>query len=284
MKGVAFLVPGRMQSRPGPLPPTWDDVLAGRATTEEVARREEGDGALLSWEEVDALNRSGVFEFQSHTHRHARIHVGPQLEGFLTPGARHGYVAMDVPLIAGQGGDLLPHEAPLGTPLFRSAPRTSEALRFHEDPAVRTRCVDAVAAAGGGPFFSRAGWEGELRRLVDRPVRGRIEAAAERADAIRLELADSKRAIEERTGRPVEHLCYPWHAWGPTARRLAAEVGYRAAFCGKRPGVPITRPGGDPQAIARIGEDYLELLPGRGRSDLRTVLARKWSRRRGGRT
>jgi len=47
--------------------------------------------------------------------------------------------------------------------------------------------------------------------------------------------------------------------------------------------VPITKPGGDPLAIARIGEDYVELLPGRGRDSLVDVLRRKWSRRmRGG--
>jgi hypothetical protein len=78
-------------------------------------------------------------------------------------------------------------------------------------------------------------------------------------------LADSRRLIEERTGRRVVHLCYPWHVAGPTARRLAAEVGYETAFCGKVPGVPITRPGGDPLSIARIGEDYVELLLGGGR-------------------
>ena len=85
--------------------------------------------------------------------------------------------------------------------------------------------------------------------------------------------------IEERTGRAVVHLCYPWHAWGPTTRRLARDAGYRTAFCGKVRSVPITLAGGDPMAIARIGEDYLELLPGRGRTDLTTILRRKWDRR-----
>ena len=36
--------------------------------------------------------------------------------------------------------------------------------------------------------------------------------------------------------------------------------------------MPITLPGGDPMRIARIGEDYVELLPGRGRADLASVL------------
>jgi len=82
----------------------------------------------------------------------------------------------------------------------------------------------------------------------------------------------------------VIHLCYPWHASGRTARRIAREAGYRTAFCGKVTGVPITRPGGDLERIARIGEDYVELLPGRGRQSLTSVLARKWSRRFRGRT
>jgi hypothetical protein len=77
------------------------------------------------------------------------------------------------------------------------------------------------------------------------------------------------------------HLCYPWHVSGPTARRLARELGYLTSFCGKVPGVPITLPGGDPHAVARIGEDYLELLPGQGRSDIAEVLRHKWVRRLG---
>ena len=63
----------------------------------------------------------------------------------------------------------------------------------------------------------------------------------------------------------------------------ALPIWYRTAFCGKVPGVPITLPGGDPLAVSRIGEDYVELLPGRGRTDLASILKQKWNRRRGGR-
>ena len=64
--------------------------------------------------------------------------------------------------------------------------------------------------------------------------------------------------------------------------RLAAEAGYTAAFCGKVEGTPITRAGGERLAIARVGDDYVETLPGRGRRGLATILARKWRRRLGG--
>ncbi len=284
MRGIVFLVPGRTPSRPGALPPTLDDVRQGSAKADAVLGREAADGAFLSWEEVAAMSRSGLFDFQSHTFSHARIHTGPQVEGFVTPSLRHGYAAMDVPLLHGDGCDVLAADAPLGVPFFRSEPRTSEALRFFEDPAVRRACVDAVAQEGGAGFFYRKGWQKTLRRLVDdRSIGGRLETPEERETAIRAELERAKIAIEERTEREVLHLCYPWHVSGPTARRLAREVGYRTAFCGKVEGVPITLPGGDPLAIARVGEDYVELLPGKGRGSLSGILRLKWSRRLGGR-
>jgi peptidoglycan/xylan/chitin deacetylase (PgdA/CDA1 family) len=284
MKGIVFLVPGRTSSRPGPLRATWDDVREGHAKGAAVLSRETGDTPFLSWEEIDVLSRSGLFDFHSHTLTHARIHTGPQLAGFLTPPLTRGYAAMDVPLIRDREGDRLAGDVPLGTPLFRSEPRTSEALRFIEEPGVRTACVETVAAEGGEGFFYRKGWERSLRRLVDgRRVEGRLESAEEREAAIRQELSDARTQIEARTGKPAIHLCYPWHVAGPTARRLARELGYRTAFCGKVRGVPITLPGGDPLSISRVGEDYVELLPGRGRMDLASILRRKWTRRlRGG--
>lgn len=277
MKGVVFLVPGRMSPSDAPPGPTWDEVTA-RA---RVADREKGDGAFLSWSEVGALQASGLFDFQSHTMSHARVHTRGRLAGFVTPDLRRGYAAMDVPLVE-EGGRLLPAAAlPLGTPFFESEPRTSEALRFREDAWVRAAAVDRVASEGEA-FFERPDWRTALAKLVphsDRGVAGTFEAPVERDRAIREELAAAKRVIEERTGAEVVHLCYPWHVSGPTARALAREVGYRTAFAGKVPGVPLSLPGGDPHAIARVGEDYVELLPGRGRASLSEVLARKWRRR-----
>ena len=261
MTGIVFLVPGRTPARPVPAP-------AG------------GEG-LLSWEQVEALARSGPFEFQSHSLTHARVHVGPRVVGFVTPAARRGYAAFDVPMIHARGRDLLGEEVPLGTPLLASEPRLGEARRFYEDESIREAPVRAVADAGGEAFFARPGWEAVLARTVRRRAPGRWETGAEMEAAIRRELAESKRAIEERTQRPVIHLCHPWHVAGKTTLRLMREVGYRTAFAGKVAGVPLTLAGGDPYCIARIGEDYVELLPGEGRLTLGEVLRRKWRRRMG---
>jgi peptidoglycan/xylan/chitin deacetylase (PgdA/CDA1 family) len=280
MKAVVFVIPGRTRSRPGPLPPTLDDLEPGQGAG-ALLDREEGPEAFLLWEEIEELARSGLFDVQSHSLSHARVHVSPQLAGFMSPEARRGYGPLDVPLIQQDGRELFAPELPLGTPLLRSEPRLSESLRFLEDEGVREACVARVAEEGEG-FFYRKGWERELRRIAARRhLAGRLEAPEDRERAIRRELAESKRLIEERIGRPAIHLCYPWHVAGPTARRLAREAGYRTAFCGKVQGVPITLAGGDPQAIARVGEDYVELLPGRGRSDLASILRLKLARRLG---
>jgi peptidoglycan/xylan/chitin deacetylase (PgdA/CDA1 family) len=281
MRGVVFLVPGRVPSRTGPPAPTWSDVEAGRVPADAVLLREQRGAAFLSWEEIEALARDGVFEFQSHTLLHSRVHVAPEVVDFVSPAVQEGYAAMDVPLVASEGRDLLAPEVPLGTPLLRSLPRTSEAVRFLEEPGLRAEPVRVAEEEGGARFFERPDWRGRLRAtLRGRAVAGRTESPAEREEALRGELAGARSLLEQRLGRRVLHLCYPWHAAGETARRLAREAGYLTAFCGKVPGVPLTTPGGDPERIARVGEDWLELLPGRGRHRLRDVLGRKIARTR----
>jgi len=280
MKAIAFLVPGRMNS--GAPRPMWDDVPAAGASL-SVVDEDGGTRPFVSWEEVELLSSSGLFDLESHTLLHARVHTSPRVVGFMTPRLREGYAAMDVPLVAEGGIDLLAPDVPLGTPLLASQPRTAEVVRFFEDPAIRRACVSKVEREGEA-FFTRKGWEQTLWGILKgRPIDGRRESEEERRAALLREIRESKSLIEERLGKPVAHLCYPWHAGGATCRQLAEQTGYRAAFGGKVPGVPITLPGGDLWPVARISEDFVLLLPGKGRATLRGVLARKWARRAEGR-
>lgn len=264
MKAVVFLVPSRV----GDEPP--------RAIAEGTLAAPSANEGFLSWSEIEILARTGLFEFESHSLSHARVHVAPKVVDFVGPGAREGYRSLDVPRIHEGGGDVPVADIPLGTPLLASEPRLGEALRFFEEEAARSA---AVRRAADESLFANPQWREELRRLTPDPVAGRFETAEEQAAAIRRELLGSKTLIEERTGRPVSHLCYPWHVSGPTSERIAREAGYRTAFSGKVKGVPVTRPGGDLSRIARIGEDWLETLPGKGRRSAFSVLRSKWRRR-----
>lgn len=280
MRGTVFVVPGRLTTRVGPTRPNLEDVWRGASTLADVRAREERDGSFLFWEEVEALSNDGVFDFESHTYSHSRIHCSTSLDGFVTPDRRVGYCSFDLPVQREGERDILGEEVPLGAPVLRSAPRLSDARRVFENPDARKACVDAVGEAGALAFFARPSWQRELRRIARRfpPIVG-TETEESRAAAFERELSDARQAIEERTGRPVRHLCYPWHATSPLARTLAKSTGHLTAFCGKVRGTPISRPGDDPLTIARIGEDWVQLLPGRGRMSLHEILWRKWNRR-----
>ena len=154
-------------------------------TAAAVLRREDGEGALLSWEEVEALARTGLFDFQSHTLRHARVHTRPQLAGFVTPRSRRGYDAFDQPLLREGDRDLLGEEAPLGAPLLRSAPRTSEAPALLRGPGGRgPRASPRSPSQGGEGFFAALRLGGRAcGALFGRTrVAGRLETAEERAE------------------------------------------------------------------------------------------------------
>jgi peptidoglycan/xylan/chitin deacetylase (PgdA/CDA1 family) len=76
-------------------------------------------------------------------------------------------------------------------------------------------------------------------------------------DAGRFELMESKRILEERLGRPVRHMAYPYGAYNPEVRSLAQEAGYRTA-CAVRGGLSGTED--DPYTLRRIvvtGRDSL---------------------------
>jgi peptidoglycan/xylan/chitin deacetylase (PgdA/CDA1 family) len=279
MKGIVFVIPGRVASRPGALPPTWDDVDAGRVSSEALVAREMGPDALLTWEEIEDLARSGLIDVESHSYSHGLVHTAPRLAGFLTPDLRTGFGPLDVPLIREDSRDLFAPEVALGTPLLRSQPRLTEARRFYEDPAVRRDCRALAADAGETLFSSPAGLRALWQCFGNVRLTGRWETREEHQEAIRRELALARTAIAERLGRDTRQLCLPWHAYGATARRLATAVGYRLAFCGRIGAMPISLAGSDPMAIARVGEDYVELLPGQGRGSLSAVLTRKWKRR-----
>ena len=78
-----------------------------RAEASAVLGREQGEGALLSWEEIDALARTGLFEFQSHTLLHARIHTAPTRRRLRDAAhSQAGYDAFDQPLVRDGERDL----------------------------------------------------------------------------------------------------------------------------------------------------------------------------------
>lgn len=76
---------------------------------------------------------------------------------------------------------------------------------------------------------------------------------------LRAELAVSRSRLEKRTGRPVDHLCYPYGFRKAAGRReydAASDLGYRSAVT-TRPGVLFRSQARRPTALPRISVNGL---------------------------
>ena len=208
-----------------------------------VSRDDSPNRPFVTWGEVGAMR--DVIDIESHTHLHARIAVGPDQASVMTPAMRFGYGAFDCPFqwLDASGQAARGSGIEPGTPLPASAPRLS-----------------------GRPAY--------------RGFERRYETAIEVAEAMRLDLAEARRLIRERAGVDATTVCYPWHVFSDQAKATARESGYVAGFAGKaHTGPPISGPGCDLFEIARVGEDYVERLPGPGRRSLFSILREKLLRR-----
>jgi hypothetical protein len=145
--------------------------------------------------------------------------------------------------------------------------------------------MDYVRTYGHEDFFTSPNWRRELSGIMDRinaksSRRCRMETREEQVNAIRFDLAEAKRRIEEMLpGKTVSHICYPWHVAGRIAARESVRAGYVTNFWGKVGGRYSSRIPGDPLRIARVGGDFFFRLPGTGRESFFEIIAGKVARR-----
>ncbi|HMO04858.1 MAG TPA: polysaccharide deacetylase family protein [Kiritimatiellia bacterium] len=261
LRAVNFIVPGMIHASPAERP------AIGKA--------------WCTWEEVRAMHHSGVIDFQSHTLWHERMFTGETPLDFWREDLFTDGLLVDRPRVCTNGQDTLLAE--WGAPLYPMAPRMMDALKFIDRDDIRRACIEHVARQGGAAFFHKDGWRAELesvwRTAKGAQPAGGFETAEEQRVAILDSLIRSRSMLEGQLQREVRHLAYPWAMGGTLARRLSEEAGYRTNFHGPITGTPLNRPGTDPYRIARIKDDFIERLPGRGRRALWSILAEKAVRR-----
>ena len=252
-EGIVFLVPGRVPSRPG--------RAARRGTTSRPAvplpmrhcRRERGErrAPVVGG---DRLRSRGRASSSSRATRciHARIHTAAGAwPASLTPRDPDGLRRLRRAArprrraaTSWRRERAARHAAP------RSAPRTSEALRFFEARGRRAaRASTRSRRRAARPSSSVPAGRAALRALARRCRRAAAAWRRRRSGRPRSAASSPKHAGRSRSGRAgrVVHLCYPWHVGGcprraGSPRRPATDT----AFCGKVRGVPLTRAGRRP--------------------------------------
>ncbi|MHB0999884.1 MAG: polysaccharide deacetylase family protein [Armatimonadota bacterium] len=281
---VVFLPPGRIEHS-SQYNPTLDDAASGRISTSRILDRDSSDHPLLTWEEIAEMHRSGLVDFQSHSYSHRLIYRSSNIVDFMHPDLLKPQNLLELPY---ENNSSIPRTIPpvkLGEPIYESAPRLSDipGIRIRHD--IGDACTRLVEENGGAGFFNSGDWRIKLRNeaikmLNESGTDWQTETPEEQIEAIRFELLESKRKIEEELpGKTVRHLCYPWHAAGSYAVSLAKEAGFYSSFWGRIDGRYYTLPGTAPERIARVGADFFFRLPGTGRISLLKILLDKAARR-----
>jgi len=289
--------------------PSPEDVIKGSLSPEDMIRGslsplgrgkgeggfedigDESDGEILSWQEILIMRDSGLIDFGSHTLYHNRIFTGPEIVDFLGPSySKRPYDYPAVP--AGFEISVIEEESSsfFGMPVYSNDSPMSGRPRFIDDPGFRKECLKYYRERFGNPPSSpldkgRIGrWEKEMFSFaLDYRKRNHLSERFLTIEEMAREIYDnlflSKKILEERLGRPVNHLCYPFGIWSTLSNDMAKRSGYLSSFCAYIPGKPINRSGDDPYNIVRLKDDYIFRLPGKGRKSLIEIFTLKMKRR-----
>ena len=276
---ICFLLPSYIKNSKT-LFPTLENVWSGNVDCSEIEKRELKE-PLCSWQEISHMHASGVVDFQSHTSFHHSIFVSSTIVDFLNPDFEPSFLNSDLnPVVRVQGKDSVLDNFDWGRPIYEWAPAMSSRKRYIEDECLSLECIRWVQRNGSISFFQKPDWRKELSGCVADYVNrnGKSErylSADERYSEIYQDLYQSKLAIEVKLNKEVRHLCYPWFVGSDLSVQASKDAGYVCNYWGilkRRTTNPV---GVNPYYLARISDEYLLTLPGKGRNSLFQVLTDK---------
>ena len=286
-QAILYAIPGRTDDA--------EQTRSRESTVRSSAVTSAYNGSpFATWPELRALHEEGSFDIQSHTFSHAMIHTASAPIDFVAPGYEESsflsrplvdavesapHVMQHVSRTDQAGIPLgLPGEhthsrpifvtpADLGTPLYATRSRMSEAPRVTREPAVRAACVRLVVSEGGPTFFARTDWRARLEATAAAAgSAGHRESDAEQQRAIESEIDTARTELNARLRtNTVNHVCLPWGISGRQTKTALRRLGIHTAIANRMPGVFAVRPGDDPYWLKRLPNKYIYRLPGEGR-------------------
>ncbi len=268
MKAVVFVLPGETK-----------DAVAPRKTFDGAYGEIDNDDPLCSWSELSAMG--DTIDVQSHSLYHWIIFVSKKVACFFNPDIKKGWAQIDLPIVNENGEDDLGRGYPFGTPFYDMGSRLSDGFRMFEPSALRKVCARHVEENGGKGFFERKDWLLELLKVHNVAALDEtfsVETKEERETSILKCFTESKKILEDRLCKKVNHFCFPFGIGGRFAQECAIEAGFTAVYYG------VKAPGGVGEkdalvVVTRIKDDYVYRLPGNGRLSLASIFASKFIRR-----
>ncbi|GAB4269191.1 polysaccharide deacetylase family protein [Deferrisoma sp.] len=238
---VVFVIPSRAGE--GPPRPRGKPAWGGSATQAhaEAARTGGAHPAFLRWSEMEALERTGLVEVQSHSWGHAMGWASDEIVGFHL--GRCGRTHWTLPQCT--GGD-----ERLGIPLYPR--RSALACRlYRDDPGLRDHLASWLEDRGGEAYVGERGVQRvtrELRREALRyqestGERGTWETDEERERRTVEDLVRAREALESRLGGVRDQLALPWGHYDEVTLTCARKAGIRRVYTLDRKPNPVGRIG-----------------------------------------
>lgn len=184
--------------------------------------REGGSPDFMNWNELRAMQASGLVDIQSHAQYHRSFFLADQILDFNQN--------LDEQFDLGWATD---GDTRYGIPVY---PRRSamSARRYFDDRGLRDYLADRVK---GPEFFRGRRRQDYLRELTawaeayrrTHKLRDHYETPEECEQRIETELAVSKQTIESKLGKACDLIAWPWGHHDKLSLRLAKRVGYGGA-------------------------------------------------------
>jgi len=259
MKATIFVSPEFVGERAGcrPLSDEFPENGGGAGVPESWG--------FLSWDEMRAMEKSGLIDIQSHAMTHSRYFVSDRLTGIHHPGGRILYPVLNAypeikPDYIGMTG--LESMLPYGFPLFEDSPALT-ARKVEINPDFIEQCVKLFIDFD---FSTRD--QSEAHRFVqplymsylkdDRLIVSR-ESDREYEERVTGEITLSKKIIEEKLDKEVSVLCWPHGGNSEFLHKKALDAGYLMTTTGK---------------ARNVRRDDITRIPDRAVADLSTMRRR----------
>lgn len=223
LKGTVFVSTGWIEDD-GPPRPQIDTISSNGIRWE----------GYLNHSEIRLLKEGGVLDVQSHGVTHDRIFCDSRIRDFVTD----DNCPLWLYLLLFPENRISWHkkklDVPTGYPVFSSGEALAVGAFYPNLDFIRT----LADLAGRKGFFKGKNWRRDLINTADEFLQsnkepGRKEGWAETLDRWRDELVQSKQKLEQISGGPVSHLCWPRSAWHKDSESLALESGYRSTTAGR---------------------------------------------------
>ena len=180
---------------------------------------ENSDWGFMTWDEVDAAAKSGVFDIQAHTMTHEFIFTSDKVVDHYTPEKFNKYYWLawmlwpESPRSWNSTANEYKNKIPTGYPIFEYNRRLS-ARKFTPDEKYVEYVIEAYK---NGNTDAAERYEGE---------RGVYESAEQFTEYAKWEVCECKRVLEERTGKRVHTLCFPGGGYMDEVLEIAEKEGY----------------------------------------------------------